>query len=858
MHDPYECYPILKLGSTVDSFAAFGDSLLVGAKPAHLIRYSIKAKDKEKDSKLDVQLLRYYKNFCKRAIQQIQAIPQRNLIVILSENTVFVHDLSSANFPLISTMQKTKGANIFYLDIENLTDASLTRETSFICRMCVAVKRKLQLYYWKNNEFLSYADDISISDFPKSIVWCKQSICVGLRNEYILVKLDDKKDPQTELFPAGKNSEPIVIKFDDSTFALVKDSQSVFINIDGTLMSKNAVKWSEVPQALIYDEPYLIALLSETIEIRSVQPALLVQTIKIEKPQLICRAYSGVLYVASGVHLSIIQAIPVAKQIKILIDEKQFQLALKLCNVWNDDENEKAKKRYHIQTLYAFDLFNNKQYSEAMKQFLELDSDPYDVIRLFPSLLPQYSQDDSPVSDGPSGKIGNRDFEKSLPALIEYLTAVRLKLLDNKKSQKRSVTELEQTFQIIDTTLLKCYLHTNDALIAPLIRLNNCHVLDSERVLKKHKKYAELILLYETKGLHHRALELLQKQAEQSDSPSKEVEKMIQYLQRLGKENIDLILKFAGWIVNNYPDEGLQIFVEDTSEVMQLPRLKILDFLVKTNKSLVIPYLEHLIYIWKDTDSSIHNALAHQYREKVLTLLNFPNGSEDQSTDKSVRNKLLNFLEKSEYYTPETLCAHFPFDSLFEERAILFGKLGQHEKALAIYVTVLGDTAKAIEYCENVYSRGGVGSDMVYVHLLQLLINPPDGTLLGAIPSSPTKPDIDMALALLEGNATRIPPEKALKILPKDIPVHKIRHFLVMSLNEHLNKKRHSQISRGLVYAEFLQVHDLRINYESQVMVLHEYNFCAVCNKRFSKQCAFFKNPNGDLVHLSCQQPEKS
>lgn len=53
------------------------------------------------------------------------------------------------------------------------------------------------------------------------------------------------------------------------------------------------------------------------------------------------------------------------------------------------------------------------------------------------------------------------------------------------------------------------------------------------------------------------------------------------------------------------------------------------------------------------------------------------------------------------------------FAGLFEERAILFGKLGQHEKALAIYVTVLGDTAKAIQYCENVYNRGGVGSDMV-------------------------------------------------------------------------------------------------------------------------------------------------
>lgn len=79
--------------------------------------------------------------------------------------------------------------------------------------------------------------------------------------------MDDKKDPQTELFPAGKNSEPIVIKFDDSTFALVKDSQSVFINIDGTLMSKNAVKWSEVPQALSKLATEIIFLLYEIIHI---------------------------------------------------------------------------------------------------------------------------------------------------------------------------------------------------------------------------------------------------------------------------------------------------------------------------------------------------------------------------------------------------------------------------------------------------------------------------------------------------------------------------------------------------------------------------------------------------------------
>ena len=67
--------------------------------------------------------------------------------------------------------------------------------------------------------------------------------------------------------------------------------------------------------------------------------------------------------------------------------------------------------------------------------------------------------------------------------------------------------------EIIDTTLLKCYVLTNDALVAPLLRLpeNNCHVEESEHILKKHEKFNELIILYEKKG-HHRkgAMHLLE------------------------------------------------------------------------------------------------------------------------------------------------------------------------------------------------------------------------------------------------------------------------------------------------------------------------------------------------------------
>lgn len=90
--------------------------------------------------------------------------------------------------------------------------------------------------------------------------------------------------------------------------------------------------------------------------------------------------------------------------------------------------------------------------------------------------------------------------------------------------------------------------------------------------------------------------------------------------------------------------------------------------------------------------------------------------------------------------------------------------------------------------------------------LLQLLVNPPENWLVGITPPVPPRPDIEMALTLLENNASKIPPIKALQILPKDIPVSRIKHYLSISLGQHLSDKRKKQILRGLLYAEHLQV----------------------------------------------------
>ncbi|PSN56238.1 Vam6/Vps39-like protein [Blattella germanica] len=707
MHDAYELALLLKSPVQIESIAAYDDNLLVGTKQGHLLMYSVSYH--YGDPKPNVQLLRYHKSFSKKPVLQLAVVPEYQILVSLSDNAISVHDITVINFPVISVMSGTKGATLFTLDIKK--QISMTGETTALVRMCVAVKRKLQLFYWKNNEFRNLQDDLNVSDVPRALAWCEETICVGLKGEYRLVKLDNK---QKDLFPIEKHPEPLITKLSDSTFALGKDMQSIFMNTEGHPIQKYAVKWSEAPLGMSYDEPYLVGVLAECVEVRTVEPCLFIQSLPVEEPRFITRCRQGLVYIASPGQVYCLLAIPVARQIHVLLENKEFQLALKLT----------------IQTLYAFDLFNNKQFHKSMKEFLKLGTDPYEVIRLFPELLPQQSVGQEGAEQ--REKLQDRDLENGLLALIEFLTEVRHKLMGDSKpenNEKNNVNHksTQQLLQIIDTTLLKCYLQTNDALVAPLLRLNRCHLGETEKTLKKHHKFSELIILYQTKGLHRKALELLQKQADQPDSTLHGYERTLQYLQHIG------------WVLDANPEEGLKMFTEDIAEVEQLPRPKVLDYLLRTHKNLVIPYLEHVVHSWEDTNSIFHNALVHQYRENCQQLLGSLSSPTKQDEVKKIRHKLLQFLETSAHYTPETVL---------------------------------------------VYSQGSPGYDEVYILLIKMLINPPDSSswlVMGphsTVLPPPPMSDLEKALSLLEEHASKIHPLKALSVLPDHVPVLRIRHFL--------------------------------------------------------------------------------
>lgn len=96
----------------------------------------------------------------------------------------------------------------------------------------------------------------------------------------------------------------------------------------------------------------------------------------------------GLIFAASTSHLWCIESIDISIQRQNLLEDKKWFLALQLTGMSDESEEDKQSMRQEIQTLFAYHLFINKQFREAMLEFSKLKTDPTNVIKLFADLLP--------------------------------------------------------------------------------------------------------------------------------------------------------------------------------------------------------------------------------------------------------------------------------------------------------------------------------------------------------------------------------------------------------------------------------------------------------------------------------------
>lgn len=125
------------------------------------------------------------------------------------------------------------------------------------------------------------------------------------------------------------------------------------------------------------------------------------------------------------------------------------------------------QEKHRIQTQYAIELFSNKCFKESMREFIKLETDPCDVIKLIPDLFPKDSvamkSSQSALDTSNLPVLNGKDLELALLELIVYLREIRLKLQLQVQNAEQKIDSKNSNYMlsIIDTTLLKCYLQVS-------------------------------------------------------------------------------------------------------------------------------------------------------------------------------------------------------------------------------------------------------------------------------------------------------------------------------------------------------------------------------------------------------------
>lgn len=255
--------------------------MLVGTRQGSLLVYTVLYDEESKSFKVRIE--RTSKAFSKKPILQIEVIPEYHILLSLSDNVVSVHDLTI--FTKILTVEQTRGASVFAVDLQKIP--SPTGDWLYNLKICVAVRRRVQFFYWKNRNFHELHSEKEFSDVVKSITWCDETVCVGTKREYHLV--DVISGNVKDVFPTGsRQQEALVTKLSNSELAVLRDETTVLIDKEGKILQKYGIKWSDIPQMIVNLPPYLVAALPKYVEIQTIDPRVLIQSIELVRPRLLC------------------------------------------------------------------------------------------------------------------------------------------------------------------------------------------------------------------------------------------------------------------------------------------------------------------------------------------------------------------------------------------------------------------------------------------------------------------------------------------------------------------------------------------------------------------------------------------
>ncbi|KAI0768086.1 hypothetical protein BD413DRAFT_605556 [Trametes elegans] len=437
-------------------------------------------------------------------------------------------------------------------------------------------------------------------------------------------------------------------------------------------------------------------------------------------------------------------------------------------------------------------------------------------------VLMRYLSDRRPKIAGALGQFNITSAQSHEMPVLSTTSKEDLLALPNAPLSALTPEELIRFAQIVDTALFKSYLLVRPGLLGPLCRVGWCEVSEVEELLREREKFQEMIYLYNGRKMHGKALGLLRQLSEKETDMRDKLMPTVNYLQRLGPEHLDQIFEHSRWVFEQDHDIAFEIF---TSEEAELPKEPVADFLESLDPAICARYIEYLINERGEVSQEFHDRLAELYLRMTVEA---KKRSDDQARKKSYE-KLLHFIDTTQYYAPDRLFGLLPSEDFFEAKAVLLGRLGRHDSALEVYVYRLQDFLKAEEYCKRIYEPNSPTAN-VFLTLLRIYLTPG--------PSAPAAAEL-------------LPPALELITAPPLVTAHDVRAFLLESLRAPLFDTR---VVRNVQKAREEQVARRLMVLQSKRVRITDSRICPQCHKRLGGSVIAVHAPHGEVTHYQCRE----
>ncbi|XP_047092295.1 vacuolar sorting protein 39-like [Lolium rigidum] len=964
VHSAYDAVELVSgVPGRIEAVASHAGKLLVAASDCSLRIYSPPAPaDGEIRRDGPYALERQEQRLWRRAPSAMEASATRDLLLSLSD-WVALHRLPGLE--TVAVVSKTKGANVFAWDDrrgllaagrqKRLTIFRLDGGREFVEVKEFGVPDMVKSMAWcGDNICIGIRRDYMIINSVTGAL--TEVFSAGRIAPPLVVPL-----PTGELL-LGKDNIGVFV---DQNGKLIQDGRIIWSDTPASVVIHKPYAVARLPRHVEIRSLRAPSALVQTVVLRDVQK--LVQTDNCILAALSNSVY-GLLPVPIGAQIVQLTASGEFEDAlalcKLLPPEDSNLRAAKESSIhmryghflFDNGSYEEAMEQFsdsHVDITYVFSLYPSLVLPQThiigehdklhdLPELARESSDVTDEMESY-SLQLHDSDDKSPLEN-------KKMSHNSLIALVKYLQKKRNGIIDRATSEvteevvsgavhhslilsepykaKKPNKKRPQTLRssvarelatVLDTSLLQALILTRQSsgAVELLKGLNYCDLKICEEFLKERSDYMVLIELYRSNDMHREALQLLNQLVEKSKSEMANTDSIkkinpqmiIEYLRPLCRSDPMLVLESSLYVLERNPSDTIELFLSEN-----VPADLVNSYLKQHAPNLQSTYLELMLSMSETgINPNLQNELVQLYLSEVLDWYKIlkDEGNWTDKTYSPTRNKLISTLESNSGYNTDTLLKRLPQDALFEERAIMYGKMNQHLRALSLYVHKLHMPERAVAYCDRVYEEGAQqpSKSNIYFNLLQIYLNPrkaekeieqkiiPVASQYPGIQrvSSTTKvrggrmgrkvveiegaEDIrfstsgtdngrsdgdtddvsdggpimlNEALELLSQRWDRINGAQALRLLPRDTKLQDLVSFLEPLLRNSSEHRRNYMVIKNLILRANLEVKEDLYKRRQAVVKIDGDSMCSLCHKRIANS-AFAIYPNGQtLVHFVC------